>query len=33
MTLRSIWGTAKAWGYVGHDAFDRVVLPELVSCF
>jgi integrase len=29
MTLRSMWGTAKAWGYVGHDAFDRVVLPEL----
>lgn len=29
MTLRSLWGTAKAWGYIKHDVFDGVVLPEL----
>ncbi len=29
MTLRSVWGTAKAWGYVSHDPFDRLALPEL----
>jgi integrase len=26
-TLRSIWNTAKAWGYVTHDPFNGLVLP------
>lgn len=29
MTLRSLWTTAKAWGYVSHNAFDGLVLPEI----
>ena len=29
MTLRSMWGTAKAWGYVTHDPFDGLRLPLL----
>lgn len=29
MTLRSVWATAKAWGYVSHDPFERLALPEL----
>ncbi len=31
MTLRSIWSTAKAWGYVSHDPFDGLRLPLLVK--
>jgi len=27
-TLRTMWNSAKAWGYVGHDPFDGLVLPE-----
>lgn len=27
MTLRSMWRTARAWGYVGHDVFDGVSMP------
>jgi len=29
MTLRSLWRTAKAWGYVSHNAFDGLVLPHI----
>lgn len=29
MTLRSMWNTAKAWGYVTHDPFDGLRLPLL----
>ncbi len=29
MTLRSMWSTAKAWGYVTHDPFDGLRLPLL----
>jgi integrase len=29
MTLRSMWGTATAWGYVTHDPFKGVRLPLL----
>ncbi len=29
MTLRSLWNTAKSWGYVKHDPFDGVRLPVL----
>lgn len=27
-TLRIMWNSAKAWGYVGHDPFGGLVLPE-----
>jgi len=27
-TLRIMWNSAKAWGYVSHDPFERLVLPE-----
>jgi integrase len=27
-TLRMMWNSAKVWGYVGHDPFDGLVLPE-----
>jgi integrase len=27
--LRSLWRTAKAWGYVAHDPFAGLVLPEV----
>lgn len=27
-TLPTMWNSAKAWGYVGHDPFDALVLPE-----
>ena len=27
-TLRIMWNPAKAWGYVGHDPFGGLVLPE-----
>src|SRR5271169_4526449 len=26
-TLRTMWNSAKAWGYVGHDPFNGLVLP------
>lgn len=28
-TLRTIWKTAKAWGYVHHNPFDGLTLPRL----
>lgn len=31
MTLRSMWSTARAWGYVTHDPFDGLRLPALVK--
>jgi integrase len=27
VTLRSVWATAKDWGYVSHDPFRRLALP------
>jgi integrase len=27
-TLRIMWNSAKAWGYVSHDPFNSLVLPE-----
>lgn len=27
-TLRMMWNSARAWGYVAHDPFDGVVLPK-----
>lgn len=27
ITLRSMWRSARAWGYVTHDAFDEIVMP------
>ena len=27
-TLRIMWNSAKAWGYVGHDPFGSLVLPD-----
>jgi len=27
-TMRIMWNSAKAWGYVSHDPFDALVLPE-----
>ena len=27
-TLRIMWNSAKAWGYVSHDPFSNLVLPE-----
>lgn len=27
-TLRTMWNTARSWGYVEHDPFDGLVLPE-----
>jgi integrase len=34
-TLRMMWNSARAWGYVAHDPFDGVVLPKrgLVHAF
>ena len=29
ITLRSMWTTAKAWGYVAHNLMEGVVLPEV----
>src|SRR5262249_30734378 len=31
MTLRMIWNSATAWGYVAHDPFKGLVLPEYVK--
>lgn len=31
MTLRMIWNSATAWGYVTHDPFKGLVLPEYVK--
>jgi integrase len=28
VTLRSMWKSARAWGYVAHDACDGIVLPK-----
>ncbi len=28
MTLRSLWRSARAWGYVAHDAMEGVVMPK-----
>lgn len=30
ITLRMIWSSAKAWGYVSHDPFEGLVLPKVV---
>lgn len=27
VTFQSMWRSARAWGYVTHDAFDRIVMP------
>ena len=27
-TLRMMWNSARAWGYVAHDPFDALVLPK-----
>lgn len=27
-TLRMMWKSARAWGYVSHDVFDGIVLPD-----
>jgi integrase len=27
VTFQSLWRSARAWGYVTHDAFDRIVMP------
>ena len=27
-TLRMLWNSARAWGYVAHDPFDGLVLPK-----
>src|SRR6266704_6418505 len=34
-TLRMMWNSARAWGYVAHDPFDGLVLPKrgLVHAF
>src|SRR6266581_4800858 len=34
-TLRMMWNSARAWGYVAHDPFDGLVLPKrgLVQTF
>jgi integrase len=34
-TLRMMWNSARAWGYVAHDPFDGLVLPKrgLVQAF
>ncbi|MGA2923190.1 MAG: site-specific integrase [Candidatus Sulfotelmatobacter sp.] len=34
-TLRMMWNSARAWGYVAHDPFDALVLPKrgLVKTF
>ena len=29
LTLRIIWSSAKAWGYVSHDPFEGIVLPKI----
>ena len=29
LTLRMMWNSAKAWGYVSHDPFERLVLPKV----
>jgi len=29
LTLRMMWKSAKAWGYVTHDPFDGLVLPKV----
>jgi integrase len=29
LTLRMMWGSAKAWGYVSHDPFEGLVLPKV----
>lgn len=31
MTLRSVWATATDWGYVSHDPFKGLKLPDLVE--
>jgi integrase len=28
LTLRMLWKSAKAWGYISHDPFDGIVLPK-----
>ena len=30
LTLRMMWSSAKAWGYVSHDPFEGLVLPKVV---
>jgi len=30
LTLRMMWKTAKAWGYVSHNPFDGLVLPKII---
>jgi integrase len=29
LTLRMMWSSAKAWGYVSHDPFEGLVLPKI----
>ena len=29
LTLRMMWSSAKAWGYVSHDPFEGLVLPKV----
>jgi len=29
--MRTVWRTAKAWGYVTHDPFEGVMLPEIAE--
>jgi integrase len=31
MTLRMMWNSAKAWGYVAHDPFAGLVLPKITK--
>lgn len=31
VTLRSLWKTAKAWGYAKHDPFEGLVLPKKLA--
>jgi hypothetical protein len=31
LTLRMMWSSAKAWGYVSHDPFEGLVLPKVVG--
>ena len=31
MTMRMIWNSATAWGYVTHDPFKGLVLPEYIK--
>jgi integrase len=29
ITLRMMWSSAKAWGYVSHEPFEGLVLPKI----